>query len=345
MFFRENFTLKNMIFLMLIVCFLLFIAQTKEIALLFFGSYVIACSINPVVDKLSKHMNRALATSIVLGSILITIIVICIPIIGAIYSEIQELINTFPAKFHEFEKWIETTVIFGQSLKGIINIDTVIANSTEVTKTLLDKSINITVGIIEGITVVFSVAMIVFYLVYEKNSIKHSVLRLYPPKIRRKAQEITNIIEEKVGSYVVAQGLSMLTVGLFTGLGLCILKVNYSILLGLIAGVFDIIPIIGPTVALIMGIAAAASKGWIFVALTIFVYLLSQWISNQFVRPILFGKFLNLHPVAVIFAFLVAAKFLGVWGVILAPAIASLIAVLFDELYIKTINKDKDESF
>jgi predicted PurR-regulated permease PerM len=136
----------------------------------------------------------------------------------------------------------------------------------------------------------------------------------------------------------------MLTVGLFTGLGLWILKINYSILLGLIAGLLDIIPIIGPTIALVLGITAASSNGLLSVVLTIIVYIVSQWISNQFVRPILFGKFLNLHPIVVIFSFLIAAKFLGVWGVILAPAIASLIAVLFDELYIKTINKEKDES-
>ena len=55
----------------------------------------------------------------------------------------------------------------------------------------------------------------------------------------------------------------------------------------------------------------------------------------------MFGKFLDLHPLVVIFAFLISAQFLGVWGVILSPAIAALVLTLFDELYIKTINKEQ----
>lgn len=68
--------------------------------------------------------------------------------------------------------------------------------------------------------------------------------------------------------------------------------------------------------------------------------------SNNFVRPLVFGKFLDLHPIIIIFAFLIAAQFLGVWGVILSPAIAALLLTLFDELYLKTINskyKDKED--
>ena len=80
--------------------------------------------------------------------------------------------------------------------------------------------------------------------------------------------------------------------------------------------------------------------------LTVFVYLAAQWISNNFVRPLVFGKFLDLHPIIIIFSFLIAAQFLGVWGVILSPAIAALLLTLFDELYLKTINskqKHKEE--
>ena len=60
-------------------------------------------------------------------------------------------------------------------------------------------------------------------------------------------------------------------------------------------------------------------------------------------RPLVFGKFLKLHPIVIIFAFLISAQFLGVVGVILSPAIAALIITLFDEIYLKTINKNQEE--
>ena len=73
------------------------------------------------------------------------------------------------------------------------------------------------------------------------------------------------------------------------------------------------------------------------------VYIIAQWISNNFIRPFIFGKFMDLHPLVILLSFLVAAEFLDVWGVILAPAIAAVVAVLFDELYVKQINKAKNE--
>ena len=136
----------------------------------------------------------------------------------------------------------------------------------------------------------------------------------------------------------------MSTVAFFTVIGLTICRIEYALLLGIIAGILDIIPIVGPTIALILGIAAALTKGWVWIIPTIAVYMIAQWISNQLVRPIVFGKFMQLHPLIVLFSFFVAAQFLGVWGVIIAPAIAATIVTLFDELYIKTINARASEN-
>ena len=133
----------------------------------------------------------------------------------------------------------------------------------------------------------------------------------------------------------------MSTVAILTAVGLMVLKVEYAVLLGLVAGLLDIVPIVGPTLAFVLGLLFALPQGWLVVLGVIVVYLAAQWISNNFIRPFVFGKFLDLHPIIIIFAFLIAAQFLGVWGVILSPAIAALLLTLFDELYLKTINKNE----
>lgn len=166
---------------------------------------------------------------------------------------------------------------------------------------------------------------------------------MFPVNYKKRVREVYEAIETKVGGYVTAQILSMATVAIFTAFGLAILKIDYAVLLGLIAGICDIVPIVGPTLALISGVACAISHGPIAIVLTILVYLCGQWISNNFVRPLVFGKFLNLHPVIIIFSFLIAAQFSNVWGVILAPAVAATVLTVFDELYIKTINENKQD--
>ena len=68
--------------------------------------------------------------------------------------------------------------------------------------------------------------------------------------------------------------------------------------------------------------------------MAIVLFLAIQQISNYMIRPFLFGKFMKLHPITIMVALFAAEEFLGVWGVILSPAIAATICVLIDELYL-----------
>ena len=90
-----------------------------------------------------------------------------------------------------------------------------------------------------------------------------------------------------------------------------------------------------------MIILSAFKKGIWIVVIALVIFLGVQQISNNIVRPVVFGKFMDLHPLVIIFALLVGGKFGGLLGLILAPAIAAIISVLIDELYLKTINKVK----
>ena len=153
-------------------------------------------------------------------------------------------------------------------------------------------------------------------------------------------------ISNKVGGYVRAQILSMAAVGIMMALVLVILGVEYSTLLGLISGILDIIPILGPTIALGVIILVAYPAGIVKIILIIAGFLLVQQISNYVVRPVLFGKLMELHPLMIFLALFLAEQFLGFWGVILSPAIAATICVLIDELYIIPMNlkaKETDE--
>ncbi len=346
MFLRSKFDIKYILFFGVVIFTLWMILQIRETAMLFFGAFVVSCSLNPIVDKLSQKMPRAAATTIMLIVMTMLIIGVLLPVGITAVREIKTLLMMIPQSWNNISNWLHTTQIMGYKLSSIINTDSINIDSGMIAGNILGKSYVITMGIIDAITIIFSIIMIVFYLVYEKEVINKNALKLFPPKMKKRASEIMSAIEIKVGGYIFAQVLSMSTVAFFTVAGLMICKVEYALLLGIIAGILDIIPIVGPTIALLLGIIASLSKGWIWIFPTIAVYMIAQWISNQLVRPIVFGKFMQLHPLIVLFSFFIAAQFLGVWGVILAPAIAATIVTLFDELYIKTINtrtSKKDE--
>lgn len=344
MFFNKGINFKNILFLLLILFLIWFIGQIQSTALLAFGAFVLACSLNPAVDKLSKYMKRSIASTIVIiGTILIALLFL-FPIITICLEEIHQLINKTPQIINNLIDFLRNKSIMGKSIIEYIDLNSITASSSQLASGILNKSINFTLTILEVITVVITLGIIVFYMVNERFLIRNAIIAMFPPRMKARAKEVYSNIENKVGGYVIAQVLSMSTVAIFTALGLMLLHVEYALLLGLVAGILDIVPIAGPTLALILGVFSAAQQGWGVIILTIIVYLVAQWISNNFVRPLVFGKFLDLHPVIIIFSFLVAGQFLGVWGVILSPAIAALLLTLFDELYLKTINhKSKDK--
>ena len=338
MFWNKPVYLKNTMFVVAAILIILLIMQMKEIALLIFASFVLACSLNPAVDKLSTKMPRSLASTIVITGAILVAVLFLIPIVSISIKEIQQVFNNIPLFIKNIIDFMSNKTIMGKPIIEYVDINALTNTSSQMASGIVNKSINFTVAFMEAITIVITMGVIVFYMVNEKNLVRDAIVLIFPPKMKKRAKEVYENIEHKVGGYVIAQVLSMSTVAIFTAIGLMILKVQYAVLLGLIAGILDIVPIVGPTVAFILGVLCASQQGWLIVLLTVVVYLAAQWVSNNFVRPLVFGKFLDLHPLIIIFAFLISAQFLGVWGVILSPAIAALLLTLFDELYLKTIN-------
>jgi predicted PurR-regulated permease PerM len=282
-----------------------------------------------------------MASSIVLTSTLAIIFAFFVPIIIVAAKQIEALIDVLPQKLVMLQNFVLNYKLYGHKLPEFVDFHSLVGNGEHVATGIVNQSITITVGFAQGIIFLLAICMIVFYLMVDKDTIRDYFIKVFPPKMRDKAELITDTISQKVGGYVVAQILGMVAVGFMTAIILAILKVDYSLLLGLITGVLDIIPIIGPTIALALCLVIAYPLGLLWLVLVLVGFVAAQWIANNFVKPVVFSKFLNLHPLVIIFALLVAAQFLGLWGALIAPAIAAMLYVLFDELYLKEIEKKK----
>jgi len=124
-------------------------------------------------------------------------------------------------------------------------------------------------------------------------------------------------------------------------LGLFFLMPKYAVMLGFITAIFDLVPVIGPAIALLICLLVAAfntTSPVVFVLITL-IFLIAQLVENNVVKPYVFGKLLNLHPMVIYISFFVCAKFLGVVGVIFAPAIAAVVCVFLEELYLKNMEE------
>ena len=342
--FKKSFTVQNIYFTALVLFILFLLVKMTDIALLLFCSYVIASAINPFVDKLSEKMPRAYAVTLMIVLVTLVTIGIFIPIVIMSVNEIKEFLNQLPQQINNVQNFVNNSKIAGQDVSQYLNFDTVLNNSTTIAKEVIDKSINFTIGFVGVLTILVTVGIVVFFLSNDRDKIKEFSLKLFPQKIRSRASKIIDELETKVGGYVTAQLLSITTVGIIVAVVLLILRVDYAVFLGFISAILDLVPIVGPILSGVLILLIAFPKGWIVCLIAIGSLLLGQFVENNWAKPYLFSKYMDLHPLVVIFSFVVAAKFLGVVGVLIAPAIAAVFVTLFEEIYVKTMNENNESN-
>ena len=335
---KKYLNFKNVTFSLIVLLFLFFIFKCKDIAIMFFASYVIACSLNPIVDKLSEKLPRGTAANIVTLGILLLILAVFIPICMLSFEQISIFVDKLPNYIDNFDEFIFGIPIFKQFHFLANDADTFMEQVSLSSSDLLNNAI--VVGKAIGKTCMYMLVSIIliFNFMSDKENIKNYYLRAFPSNMRNKAEEVSHIISMKMGGYLMALITTSMSVGVVMFIGLLILKVPYALLLSLITAVLDIIPVIGPTLAIIICLIAVYESGTVAVLSVIGVFLLAQFVENNFVRPYVFGKVMHLHPIVIFLFLFLAAEYLGIAGVIFAPAIAALVAVLFEELYLKKIN-------
>lgn len=335
--FKKYVNFKNVTFSLIVILFLFFIINCKDIAIMFFASYVIACSINPIVDRLSKKLPRWVATEIVTAGILLLILAIFIPISLLSFEQINVFIRKLPDCIDNFDEYIFRLPVLHNFHFLANNADNIMEQLSLSASDLFTHAIDI--GKIIGKSCMYLIVsiIIIFNFVADKTTLKKYYLRAFPSNMRKKAEKIGKIISDKMGRYLIALIATSFSVGLVMFLGLAVLHVPYALLLSVITAVLDIIPIIGPALALIICLIAVYESGSSAVISVIAVFILAQLVENNVVRPFIFGKVMHIHPVFIFLFLFIAAEYLGFVGVIFAPALAALAAVLFEELYLKKL--------
>lgn len=345
MFSNTNFAnyYKTAIFIIMAILMLIFIGQIADVAIMFFIAFIISASCMPLINKLQKYMPRTLAAVLVLLFVIFGILLVFVPLLMLTVNQTAAFINDAPKYIDQFDKFLDSQHIGHFSLEKVD-----VSSLSSIAKTLSHfggdiLSQGLTAGkiIASSITGILMVTVMVFYLCIDEAHIKSAFLSFFPPKFKKKASEILDILMTRVGGYMTAQILSMAGVGMITFIGLLICHHPHPAIFGFLTFILDIIPVIGATIAVTIGVLSSYEGGIGYMFLILAVMLVAQLVQNQLLRPYLFGKFMDIHPLLIIISLLIGAKFLGVGGVVLGPAFACLVCVLVNELYIKQINSGK----
>jgi len=179
----------------------------------------------------------------------------------------------------------------------------------------------------------FAVIVLSIYFLQLQKKSKSRLFKLISPKNYKKISNMIIKIEEKLGSWLRSQILLMLIIGILGWIGPQVINLPYAIPLGIISGLLEIIPNVGPTVTWIIAIiivTGGQAPLWQIIFIAVW-FILIQQIENYFIVPKLMQKRIGLNPIITIIAILSAGKLIGPIGTLLAvPLVATLQIIVYE---------------
>jgi predicted PurR-regulated permease PerM len=193
--------------------------------------------------------------------------------------------------------------------------------------------IGFALGVGGGIVGALTVFVIAFYYLMEKVWLRRLILLEIAPGPRERVDRIWGNVEAKVGDWLRGQLLLCLAIGMTATIGYGVLGVRFWPLLGLWAGLTEIIPIIGPWLGGVPAVIIALTQSWNKALLVIGFILLLQLLENTVLVPRIMRGAVGLTPLTVFVAILAGTQFLGVLGALLAIPVAAAVQVVLSDYF------------
>lgn len=178
---------------------------------------------------------------------------------------------------------------------------------------------------------VIFVLLITFYIVADANRVQQYVVSFAPADRQQWLRQTMDRMGERMGGWFLGELALMAIIGLASYIALTVIGVQGAILLALLAGLGEAVPVVGPYITAIPAVLVAFVQDPGMALWVIVVYFAIQQVESNILAPLIVGRAVKLHPLAVLFALLAGATLLGIVGAVIAAPITAAIAVLLDE--------------
>jgi predicted PurR-regulated permease PerM len=308
-----------------------------DIVLIALTSIVIASAINPGVEWfVARKIPRGVGVITIYTGVALAFMSIVLFVLPTLITDFSTVLEkaTHSASNSDSVKKAFTGTLVEPYLPLFKNI-----SFSDVTKEVTDKVGGNTHNPLQTATTIFGgilsfvlVVVLSFYFSVTKDGVKNFLQIITPQRHEAYVIDLWTRTQKKIGAWMQGQLVLGILVGVLTFLFLSIFKIKHALLLGVLAGVFELIPLFGSTLAAVPAVFVGFNQGGFPTALTVvFIYLVIQQFENHLFYPQVVKKLVGISPLLVILALVIGAKLGGVVGVILAiPASVLLVEYLED---------------
>lgn len=300
-------------------------------------SVLIIFILNPFVSWLHlKGVPRFLG--VILGFLVFfsSIALLAIALVPDIAAQAQSFVDTFPALYDDSVSQVKTLLASaGFETTGVWNYDQLVAylndpaNRDTLISLALDRLGSVTAGIFEFILVFLIGPVLAFYFLIDLPNVQRRLVEVFPERRRAEAAHVGRQLNTALGGFLRGQLVVALIVGIMLSFGYSLIGLQFWLLIGLIGGMLNIVPFLGPWVGGFLGVLVAITTADMGTAAwALVVAIVVQQIDNNFVSPTVLRATVRLHPSVTLLALVLGGAFAGIWGVIIAVPLTATLKIL-----------------
>ncbi|HHU76848.1 MAG TPA: AI-2E family transporter [Firmicutes bacterium] len=309
-----------------------FVSKISWVIQLIVISLLIVYVLFPITEYLKKKRNVShfLAVGVTFLCFLFVILILIVLVFPVVQREIQEIAIDLPKYIVQLQRYIEEASDYLMAFDLGPEIVGFVRNIFTYLHPALKELASFSVSVISGFIDIFLIMFMVFYLLYDFKNIRLMLVKILPGRYQAYSEIFIAIIDRNIGNYIRGNVVRCTIVGLLTGIILSIIGMPYSLLLGIVAGLLNIILYIGPYVAAIPALLLSLSPQNPSLLVVIIIYVAVQAVDGFLLTPMLLGRAVRLKPITIIISLLVGQQLAGVLGMIMAVPLAGIIRSLMD---------------
>jgi predicted PurR-regulated permease PerM len=294
----------------------------------------LALALNPAVDWLVAHrIKRPYAVALVFIATLVALFGIAALFVPPLVDEVNLFRDKVPdyvddvthgrgalGRFADKYDLVEKVrkAVSGGGFSNVLGVSSV--------------AVSVAKGVVSTIVAIVTIAFLTFFMLLEGPAWMERFYALLPEGHRPRAERIAGRIYRTIGGYVTGNLFISLIAGVTTTVVLYLLGVPYAVVLGLLVGILDLVPLAGATLAAILVSTVAfittdVLKGVIVIAF----FVVYQQVENHVLQPLVYSRTVQLSPLAILISVLVGAELAGILGALAAIPVAGSIQVLISE--------------
>jgi predicted PurR-regulated permease PerM len=310
--------------------------EVRDALVLVYISALLATGLSPLVNALERkrllrqRVPRWAAILVIYLCIIGVVVGIAILVIPAIVMQARDLVMELPKLLHQGQQWLINHGVMTRELSAQEAVQqTAQTSGAQDTVGLIAGAVW---GFVGGVFGVITMLVLAFYMIVDADGIVTTFVRLFPRDRRARVEDACRRVTTKISAWLAGQLLLASIIGSTAAIGLFLLGVPFFYVLAIIAGVGEMIPIVGPILSAVPAIAVALSVRPMLALFVIIFFFAQQQLENHLLVPKIMQRQVGISAVVVIVALLIGGSLLGIVGAILAVPTAAILQVLFEEL-------------